>query len=401
MARSHIETLLPLDDYARIMAIPGWVFNQVDHPNREYHGVCSDPIYQSGYGMHAAGFVGRDEIARAIATAEENLARYAGFWPSCKWICADEVEWPVPKRGTQTLKPILKTAWGYIVAGGVEAYELEAGHQEVVYSDEDDDGYLDTGTITVSDMYSLYEPYVSDKCEVAVVPEGRDPETAEWRIRPLDISIADDGTITISGPIWMFVDPDEWYSNLEAIQMDDADRFLSHVDIYRHYNDESHQARIIWNQYSEWETCDDVACDIESQNGCISIKDPRVGQVTVTPATYAGGSGVWSSDDYANSYAPTHVRMWYQSGYDNKACRDCFQMGEMLKLAVVRLANVYLPDTPCGCDITQNKWREDREELPVSSFMRALTERRLGTTARGAVFAMSTMSSLEPLGKGG
>lgn len=402
MARSKIQTLLPLDDYARIMAIPGWVFNQIHHPEREYHGVCSDPIYQSGYMIHAAGFVGRDEIARAIATAETKLAHYAGFWPSCKWICSDEIEWPVPKRGTQTQKPLLKTSWGYVVAGGVEAYELEAGHQQIVYTDEDADGCLDTGTVTVSDMYSLYEPYIESTCEVAVVPDGCDPEAEECRIRPLDISIdADTGEITIIGPRWMFVDPDVWDTYTEAIELDDDEDFLTHVDIYRHYNDESHQARIVWKEASEWEVCEEVACDFEAQNACIGVYRARTGLVYVSPGTYSDGDGVWSSDDYLNSYAPSHVRLWYQSGYDDETCFNCFQMGEALKEAIVRLANVYLPATPCGCDITESKWKDDREELPVNSYMVALAQRRLGTTARGAVFALSTMGSLEPLGKGG
>jgi hypothetical protein len=181
--------------------------------------------------------------------------------------------------------------------------------------------------------------------------------------------------------------------------MDDDDYFLTHVDIYRHYNDESHQARVIWRDVGEWETCDEVACDFEAQNACIGILNARTGLVTVSPATYSGGA--WAADSYANKYSPSHVRMWYQSGYDNEECFDCFQMGESLKKAIVRLANVYLPGTPCGCDITEERWEDDREELPVNSYMVALAQRRLGTTARGAVLALSTMSSLEPLGKGG
>lgn len=398
MARSHIRTLLPLDEYARVMSIPAWVFNQVSHPGREFRGVCSEPLFQSGYVGDPNIFVGRDEIAQAIATAEQMIAKYLGFWPANKWICEEETVWPEPVRGSQTNNPLLKTEWGYVHKGGVETYALEAGHQQLVYSDEDGDGYDDTATITVIGMYSLYEPWVENKCEVVVVPEGYDPED-NWEIRPLDIDIdADTGVITIIGPRWLFVDPDMWLT-ANTLEMDDDANFLTHVDVYRHYNDESHQSRIIWRDVGEWETCDDEACNFVSQNACISILSARPGIVSVSPGTYSGGA--WSPDQYARCEMPTHVQLWYLSGYDDDTCMDCTQLGPSMKEAIVRLANVYLADAPCTCKPTLDKWKEDRQDLDVRSYARALAERRLGTTARGAVFAMSVVSSLEPLGKGG
>lgn len=387
MASSYIQTLLPLDDYARIMAIPGWAFNQVDHPGREYHGGCSGPIFQSGYDVDPTQFVGRDQVARAISTAERQIAGYLGYWPAPRWICDDEVAWPVPKRGVQVFAPHLKTTWGYIIEPGIEALDLVKPDCPVEYSDEDGDGYLDTGTITIG---GLYPEEFDNECELFVVPAGYD---RRWRIRTLDVEMGDD--IVLTGPRWLFVDPPEWRST-EAISMDEDEAFLDYVDIYRQYNDSSTQADIIWKGD---ELCTDEICESYTQEACMDVLSYRTGIVIARPGEYL--DGVWTRNVFTRCEMPTHASLWYLSGYSDDACDDCSMMGPTMKEAIVRLANVYLPAMPCSCNISQDKWKEDRMELEVGSYAVALAQRRLGTTARGAVFAMSVISSLEPLGRGG
>jgi hypothetical protein len=101
MSISFIRTLLPLAEYCRIMAIPGWLFCQMDHPARVKRG-CDHVLQQSGYVSDPNDIVGRDEIAQAIRTAENRITTYLGFFPSPAWITREQHEVPIRRRGTSS-----------------------------------------------------------------------------------------------------------------------------------------------------------------------------------------------------------------------------------------------------------------------------------------------------------
>jgi len=69
--------------------------------------------------------------------------------------------------------------------------------------------------------------------------------------------------------------------------------------------------------------------------------------------------------------------------------------------AITRLANVYMVEPPCGCGTTLERWKKDREEMSIDSMDVELAQSAFGSTARGAVFAYSVISTLPPIGKGG
>lgn len=407
MAHSQIRTLLSLDEYARIMAIPGWLFNQVTHPARPQRGNC-EVLYQSGYLSDPNRIVGRDEIARAIAVAEEKIAVQLGFWPAPKWICNDEVIYPTPKRGHNPFYSELETSWGYVIEGGVEAYEALSLDEAIVYTDEDDDGYVDTGTITVSALYDLYDDFydlypnvggdVDDVCEVIVVPAGKDPEREDWRIRPIDIEMDDDGNITIEIARWQLVKPSA-LKTPEPLEMDVDDHFLETVDIYRRYNDPSTHARFVWRNEDTNRTIAHT-CNEKAQTGCIVVRSSRPGIIKVTPAAYTTANG-WIYQQPGVCNAPYKVRLWYKAGYRESTCRGCETFSESLAEAIVRLANVYLPEAPCGCDYTKQRWAGDRTELEVLDWRTSNAMNVFGTSAAGAVFALSVVNKLPALGKGG
>ena len=76
-------------------------------------------------------------------------------------------------------------------------------------------------------------------------------------------------------------------------------------------------------------------------------------------------------------------------------------MVRKLQEAISRLANVFLPEAPCGCDYTLERWSKDREEMEVITAGIAVTQSAFGTTARGAVYAQSVAAKLQPIGQGG
>lgn len=393
MAHSKIRTLLPIDEWAAIVGIPGWIFNQVRHPERPLRGECEGYWLQSANYSDPNRAIGRDEVARAIATAEQRMADLAGFFMAPKWVCAEQIKWPMPKRGYQVEYPQLQTHWGYLISGGIETYDLITLYPTpIVYSDEDDDGIDDTATIT----YHLYlESY--EECEIVVVPPGRDPYREDWRIRPLDIHIDDTtNVLTITGPRWMFVNPDEWRA-LDPLLLDDDTAFLGTVDLYRHYN-ATHPTQA---QY-QWlgDACTAFACSEVTQDACMTVINERLGFFEAKTATW--GSGAWVTTSWSVSgYSPSNVLAWYYSGFRDNSCEDCDFMPEELKQAIVSLANVYLRTPPCACGMAAERIASDREAQEIDNINIALAKTAFGTAAAGAVFAYSVVSGLPPIGKGG
>lgn len=393
MANSKIPTLLPIDEWSEIVGIPGWIFNQVRHPERPLRGECEQYWLQSAYSSDPNMPIGRDEVARAIGTAERRMADLAGFFMAPKWVCAEKVLWPQPKRGYQVEYPLLQTKWGYLIAAGIERYDqinVSGYPVNIAYSDEDGDLVDEWATIT----YNLYlEEY--DECEIVVVPPNRDPYARDWRIRPLEIDIdSTTNVLTIQGPRWLFVDPDRWL-RLVPIELDDDTAFLTGVDLYRHYN----HTTTTQAQY-QWQNTDcDVSCAQTCQSACVSVEDERVGHFTARTATYSGGQ--WNSAAWSvTGYSPKRVLIWYYSGFRDYAC-ECDQMPVELKEAIVSLANVYLRTPPCACGIAAERIASDREEQKMDVVNVALAKTAFGTAAAGAVFAYSVVSGLPLIGKGG
>jgi len=94
--------------------------------------------------------------------------------------------------------------------------------------------------------------------------------------------------------------------------------------------------------------------------------------------------------------------MWYLAGYDDPSCEYiCETMTEQVKMAIVRLANCHMIESPCGCDPTRERWVNDNEEMAVDSVDVKLAQTAFGTTKRGAIFAYNVFSKLPPLGMGG
>jgi NAD-dependent dihydropyrimidine dehydrogenase PreA subunit len=400
MANSYIETLLSLDEYARIMAIPSWHFNQCVSSVERLGavGVCNEVWVQSGY-MDPSRITGRDEVADAIAVAEEQIAAYLGFWPAPRFVCNDEVDYPIPERGQQIRLPILKTKWGYVHTGGVLGYVRLLQDESVTYTDANNDEELDTATVS-------FGPVDADLCEVVIVPPGYDPRIRDWRIRPLTTTIDNAGVITMTGPRGMFINPERWLTTEEtSLDSVDPTHFLQTVDVYRRYIDTSIQAQYVWNnaglQAGLCDTDETTICIETCQDACISVGDKRVGLVYASPGTFVYLDDAWYSSALIRSDYPAKVRLNYVAGYDGYSCSGCDLMSRRIKQAIVRLANVLMTEAPCGCGHTRERWDSDRQEMAMTEAGVRLAQATFGTTARGAVFTLSVLNTLPKLGQGG
>lgn len=391
MARADIFTGLSLDEWAAINAINPCAWNQVQNPLDAPHNACDDIWLQNGFSGGADRILGREDVARAIAAAEELIAYRCGFWTYPNYF-NDEVPWPQPKRGYQYVYPTLQTNWGKVISPGHAAQSTISLCAPIVYTDSDGDGILDTATITIAAALmtaagasiaevNLYPPtsYFSGLC-------GQ--YTPEWRIRPF--AICENATthiVTITLKRCQLVLPHLWLDDVPLALNDNAN-FLTCVDVMRDYTATDVQAQIVWRSAGTSCTSSGQACQTACQDACLIIDDSRIGHVRTIPAAYS--AGVWSNSSLSNCGYPSTARLWYLAGL--------LSMTNALKEAITRLANVLLPEAPCGCNQTRLRWERDREVQDINTVDASLAFSAFGTSARGAIFAWSVVKQLKPLG---
>lgn len=239
MARSETITLLPLDLWARTMAISPCAWNQVVHPLGPYPQDCKATWLQhgwydqtllsqiDGHSDPSGMILGREDVASAIATAEQNIAAALGFPAAPSYIVSDQKNWPYPKRGAQISYPPILLSNGQVIAAGKEAFTEIILNRAVVYSDRDGDGVDDTATITITAAEltaagaSWFELVVYPPSEyLDFTLYARDES---WRIKPLAI-IRDPttGDVTISGNRCQFVRAELWLTDDDIPQDNDA-----------------------------------------------------------------------------------------------------------------------------------------------------------------------------------
>lgn len=418
MARAETITFLPLDYWSKVMAINPCAFNQVVHPLGPYPQDCKATWLQHGYfdqtllsqidgHSDPSGMIlGREDVASAIATAEQNIASALGFPVAPFYISSDQKPWPYPKQGTQISYPPINLSNGMVIAAGHEAFTAVATDRAVVYSDQDGDGVDDTATITIlaAEMTAAAASYF----ELAVYPPSEYLDDTlyardeSWRIKPLTIhENPTTGVVTISGPRCMFVRPELWLTDDDILQDVDAN-FLSYVDIYRRYTDTSTQAQIVYRAGSgdNLVSCSSGApCSESCQSACVQITHERTGEVRVIPATYSGGA--YSLANFTTY--PSAVRVWYLAGYYRRF--NSFIEGDWMEARVARaitlLSLAYLPDAVCGCSQTRTLYERYREEQDINSLDAAMAQQYFGVVTKGSVFAASTVRLMNPLYGGG
>ncbi len=163
MARASTPTLLSLDRFASIFGINPVHFNGGDGDSIaifKLQGTCNDfwPQYNWQYNDRLS----REELARAIYSAEEDLARVLGYYPAPQWI-AQEVHkfdrhyrrdlWSSGGLNVRGARKSINLRYGKFIQAGQRAVTLvgtaTTAGLTLVYSDPDGDGFDELVTITL------------------------------------------------------------------------------------------------------------------------------------------------------------------------------------------------------------------------------------------------------------
>lgn len=356
-----IPTLLPVYQFAKVLGLHPLHIMGVTYPNSSAaSSVCVNAIQQ--YSWQDADGVSREELAWAITEVELQLAEYLGFWPMPTWTVDERVDLQQrPGYWFNSLKDVrgdlfsVKASRGHIISGGRRSKTLIDDAVAIVYSDADGDGYNETATISVTTS-------VTDPEEIAVYYPGLSGDD-DWEVRPITVAISA-GTATITCRREQLV-VKNLYERLDASVINGATdaSFLTTVDVYRKYNDPSVQAQLVWRGIDY--CCDDGSCGscgLTIQTACMTVKDKKLGLVTLTPAEWDSDEFTYASPEVCGR-RPDYVRLWYRSGYQDRSQPNYnIQMAREMQLAVAKLAIAKLDRMICSCKAVsdvQSHWSTD------------------------------------------
>lgn len=283
----------------------------------------------------------RRMVANYLCQAQGEIENILGYPLEPKWF-TDELH-TLCRRTNK-----METTWKHFISGGVRATSTIAAAAVV---DDSADPYT-IGPIATT---------VTDISEVHLYHVGSDQE-----VTPSYVDITG-GFLTAEIPQCRMVLP-EYYNNPTAGWAITDAVFADELDVVRVYNDPSTQAEFVKANCSG--TCGACRCTEETSPGCIKGSDYPLGIVTVSPATYAGGT--WSvSGALCGCYSG--VRLNYRAGLQT--------LTPDLIDAIIRLAHSRMPHTPCGCDPVKAFWEND---YAIPQFMTPERERCLFGTREGA-----------------
>lgn len=362
MGSSKINTLLPLDRWVQVVGLDPRHFRQV-HTHHQADLTCQS-VWKEHPWQHA-DVVSRDDVAHAIAMAEDTLAKHLGFRVLPDWEVGEMHA--VPRAGDPTLYNAAGTNpqgfvlslyldFGYFVEGGVETLALIDDGVAIVYTDDDGDAYPETATIS-------FATTVTDAQEIAVFYPGESEQN--WEIRPFKTCGIAGGVCTMTFERQQFVVPDLIEAlDPAAVDGDDDANFLPTVDVYRRYNDPEDMCSLIWKPRAG--SCSTAACCADTtQSACLVVMDEQKGLVGLQPADY--DAGVWTSTVFTEGRAPDRAQIAYRAGWrDMRKPYPLLQMDAEIERAVVYLAMSYLQREVCSCSNVEALFKYWTQDLAYS-----------------------------------
>ena len=355
----YSTSCLTLDRYARIMGINPVHF-QMSYTNDVYPitGQCDDVWYR--YAWQFADRVSLDEIALELHTAEQDIQRFINY-PLCPtWIRDENIQYPRFYRPETSRYSYLSNGTG--VDGSAKSvnarwFKLDQLGQRgtveialalpITYIDTTGDGFLDTGSITVTYDPADF-PYGDCDLHVYIAGELADPS---WEIRYAKQITRDSGAgeITMLFDTWLLVDPDKQatapqalYSNVKALDLDDPANLLQELDVYVEQVDPAlPSVEFKWNTYPE-----------TTQYGVSIFKDQDASILIPLPASYNEETLAWDYISSSCTGEPDRMTFWYQAGDKSSkylAGQTCDPLSDYMAETIAMLATARLKRTFCGC----------------------------------------------------
>jgi len=347
MARAEIFTLMPLDTFASILGLSPWEFNGAKHPVAK-SAQCKDVLYSYPW-QH--DHLSRQEVAQAIADAEQMLTDELGYFPSPAYVPDEELPYTVAWRPGGHLPPILELKRKHFITAGVQA-RTEIGtidDTDLAAVDLDGDDVFESFTATINDpaIADITDP---NELVLYFAPDDRmgQPMKETWRIRPVSVEITGSQAV-FTGHRTLLIKPALQNAvNIKPLDPGSADTYVTEVVCYRVYTDDSataetpNQGVAIWDRQAG---CHSPDCSGSSHYLCLGHHNDKRGQVY---ASFARN---------CPARRPNCLTVNYFSGL----ALENGQMQEEMAHVVTYLAAALLANESCDCERTQRIlafWKE-------------------------------------------
>lgn len=373
--------LLPLESFRRILGFHPYHFYGLENSKIRVNSACNTLL--SEYSWQAVDAAGRDDIRRAIETAENRLRDYLLYWPAPKYV-EETVPWPkYYDEGVWRVRPLagdgrrisVTLPDGHTIATGIEQI-TSIGTAAVTLSDQDSDTLYDTFTISIATTET--DP---TKLAVYFVSADRFDDTRlgeRWRIQPVTITISA-GTATIKGRSWNIIKPILYEGVLApqtALDPDTTSNYAANLEVCtrKTYQDgetiDNAQGVLLWEttpcagwfcictscgvDYSPTDSSRDPSA-VGTAIARVGIRDSKIGLVIPDHALRNATTGIWYSPDWYSYREPDRVKVRYLAGLPLDANG---QMPYTMQVVVARLAMAELARPICGCDTANRElWR--------------------------------------------
>jgi len=322
-------------------AVPLWKYaERIQVPQCQFYGVRNDDDFENYSDCQSFwNHLERDNIEYYLMEAQHEIEDELGFFLCPTWVYGKLEDVPSGDYrlfDAEALKNPFITRWGLVLWGGTQGVTLIGNGTAVSHA-------ADPAVVTLATS-------VTDIEEIRVFHPG-----SSIRIYPSSMGISG-GVLTIEIPRCRMVK--ESLLSTVDIAYDVVSNFESTVDVYRFYNDSSSHATLV-SPHTCSPNCLSEGCGEYTQTACIYVRNQRIGEITMQPATYSGGS--WTRIGSTCRF-PSLARLNYQAGMQ--------RVTRQMEDAVIRLAHTKMPEELCGCEYGQQLWRRDRN-IPV-----AITEQR-------------------------
>lgn len=335
IAQPLAYTLLSRPTYAQVMGINPVHFAGAFAQDIMPIGHNSQNDIWPKYPWQSSDRIAQQDLVVAINSAEKDVSNYLGYWPAPDW-SAQEVHriqrhhrrdvWRAGMRNLRYNQIAVRAKHGKVITPGRRAVSVVGGGPATVaagsleYRDEDLDGFFETAKIELSTT-------LTDTCEIKVYFVDTDADR-RWEVRPLRSVSISLGVVTIYLDSWLLIDPDlqsayTTTAGFSAIDISTTANFVTEVDVYREYT-----STIVDSSLFFWEptprqspflcsTCGGagcVNCQLQTQGGCLHIREAEQGIVVPMPATYDADDAEWDYNCPTLCRNPEQVQIWYKSG---------------------------------------------------------------------------------------
>jgi len=424
-AQPYPYTLLPLADYARILGLNPLHFAGALTPGLTPQiypaNNCSDVWKKYDWQDHDK--VSLYQIAQLIHDAEHEISNFIGYYPAPYWVIEEHVQYPRPylREGygngldVRDRPKTMLSEKGKFIMGGRRAVTLvgtaTTAGGSLVYSDDDGDGFLETATVTLPTT-------LTNAAQIKVYVPGMDG-SLDWEVRPTRTKVISGGFVVIALDSWLLIDPELYElpptsDGEEAIDASTAAPFLSSVDVYREYADQTVASAVFFwgtdapiNLFLPCPSCGTIgctACSYDTQDGCVTARNLHNGELVAVPATYNADSGAWAPTSWLNCVEPDFVNLYYVSGDQSQEYlqgRSTRPLAHFWAQIIAWIATARLDRPVCACGNVKElvDWLGKDLAFAQGNERIFLTDAALNSpfgTRRGEVMAWRRLSKLAP-----